>query len=247
MEPPPDAAPAETYFAERPRSPSARSHLRFLYRGELLDFEVDHGVFSRGGLDRGTELLIESTVFRPTDQVLEIGCGWGAIAVAAAKSVPEGRVVLTDVNRRALHLTRRNLERNRITNAEVRPGSLFDPVPEERFDLIVTNPPYRAGRPLIERLIGEAPAHLRPNGRFMMVGKGSEGIRFYQERLERSWPGSVSVVGRGSGYRVLEATLAPPEPAAGERPRTAGISRPSRVRTLGARARRGARIGRRVR
>ena len=198
---------SETYFTERPRSRSARSHLRFLYRGELLDFEVDHGIFSRKGLDRGTELLIESTVFRPRDRVLELGCGWGAIAVAAAKSVPQGTVVLTDVNRRALHLARRNLERNGITNAETRSGPLFEPVAGEQFDVIVTNPPYRAGRPLIERLLAEAPAHLRPNGRFVMVGKGSEGIRYYQGRLARAWPGPVTVVGRGSGYRVLEAVL----------------------------------------
>lgn len=203
----------ETYFTPRPRSASARSHLRFLFRGELLDFEVDHGIFARKGLDRGTELLIENTVFEPRDRVLEVGCGWGAIAVAAAKSVPQGTVVLTDVNRRALHLARRNLERNGVTNAEARAGSLFEPVAGERFDLIVTNPPYRAGRPLIERLLDEAPTHLRPQGRFVMVGKGSEGIRFYQARLEERWPGPVSVVGRGSGYRVLEAVLAPPKRA----------------------------------
>ncbi len=203
--------PAETYFTPRPRSASSRSHLRFLFRGELLDFEVDHGIFAREGLDRGTELLIENTVFQPRDRVLEVGCGWGAIAVAAAKSAPRGHVVLTDVNRRALHLARRNLGRNGITNAEARAGSLFDPVTGEKFDVIVTNPPYRAGRPLIERLIAEAPDYLRPNGRFVMVGKGSQGIRYYQDKLARSWPGSVSVVGRGSGYRVLEAVLAPPK------------------------------------
>lgn len=199
--------PADTYFTERPRSPSARSHLRFLFRGELLDFEVDHGIFSRGGLDRGTELLIENTVFRPKDRVLEVGCGWGAVAVAAAKSVPRGTVILTDVNRRALYLARRNLERNAVKNAEVRSGSLFAPVAGETFDLIVTNPPYRAGRPLIERLLAEAPSHLRAKGRFVMVGKGSQGIRYYQALLERTWPGKVAVVGRGSGYRVLEAVL----------------------------------------
>lgn len=199
----------ETYFTQRPRSASTRSHLRFLFRGELLDFEVDRGIFARKGLDRGTELLIENTVFQPRDRILEVGCGWGAIAVAAAKSAPQGHVILTDVNRRALHLARRNLERNGITNAEARFGSLFDPVPGERFDLIVTNPPYRAGRPLIERLLTEAPNYLRPKGRFVLVGKGSQGIRYYQSRLESTWPGSATVVGRGSGYRVLEAVLAP--------------------------------------
>lgn len=205
--------PPDTYSTHRPRSPSSRAHLRFLFRGELLDFEVDRGIFSRAELDRGTELLIENTVFRPRDQVLEVGCGWGAVGVAAAKSAPQGHVVLTDVNRRAVHLARRNLERNGITNAEVRSGSLFDPVQGEAFDVIVTNPPYRAGRPVIERLIAGAPGHLRSGGRFVMVGKGSQGIRYYQEQLVRSWPGPVIVVGRGSGYRVLEARLTASAPA----------------------------------
>ncbi len=206
---PDDGEPAtsDTYFTAHPRSRSARRHLRFLYRGEVIDVEVDRGVFASAGLDRGTELLIASTVIEPSDRVLDIGCGWGAVGIAAAKSADSGHVILVDVNRRAVHLARRNLERNRIANAEVRAGSLFDPVEGERFDLILTNPPYRAGRPLIERLLSEAPGHLVPGGRLVLVGKRSQGIKFYQDRLASSWPGPVEVLARGSGYRVVQARL----------------------------------------
>ncbi len=202
---PDDPPAAETYFTERPRSPSSRSRLRFLFRGEMLELVVDRGIFASSGLDRGTELLIESTDFASAQCILDLGCGWGPIGIAAAKSTPAGHVVLTDVNRRAAYLARRNLEHNRIDNAEVRVGPTYGPVAGERFDLIVTNPPYRAGRELIEEILDAAPDHLTPNGRLVVVGKGSQGIRFYQERLERSWPGPVSVLARGSGYRVLEA------------------------------------------
>jgi len=200
-----DSTPSEQYFAEEPHARSARSERRFLYRGELLAFVVDTGTFSSHGLDPGTALLIENLALRPTDRVLDLGCGWGAIGVAAAKSATAGHVVLTDVNRRAARLARENLERNRVTNAEVRVGSLFAPVRGEQFDVIATNPPFHAGRELILKLLGGAPDHLRTDGRLVLVGKGSQGIRFYQEWLETHWTGGVSVLGRGSGYRVLEA------------------------------------------
>ncbi|MFI5413436.1 MAG: class I SAM-dependent methyltransferase [Candidatus Lutacidiplasmatales archaeon] len=200
-----DAPAAEQYFVEQPHARSVRTQRRFLYQGELLSFMVDSGIFASHGLDPGTALLIENLAPRRTDRILDLGCGWGAIGVAAAKSAPDGRVVLTDVNRRAARLARENLARNRIPNAEVRVGSLFEPVADEAFDLIATNPPFHAGRPLILKLLSEAPQHLAPDGRIVLVGKGSQGIRFYQEWLEAHWPGPVTVLGRGSGYRVLEA------------------------------------------
>jgi 16S rRNA (guanine1207-N2)-methyltransferase len=200
-----DAPAAEQYFSEQPHARSARVERRFLYQGELLSFVVDSGIFASHGLDPGTALLIENLGLRRADRVLDLGCGWGAVGVAAAKSAPDGRVVLTDVNRRAVRLARENLEKNRVRNAEVRVGSLFEPLDGEVFDVIATNPPFHAGRKLVLRVLEDAPNYLAPDGRLLLVGKGSQGIRFYQEWLESHWPGPVSVLGRGSGYRVLEA------------------------------------------
>jgi 16S rRNA (guanine1207-N2)-methyltransferase len=206
----PDDPPSpDHYFTERPRSASARSEHRFLYRGELLTFVVDRGVFGSHGLDPGTSLLIENLALTKTDRVLDLGCGWGAVGVAAARSARDGTVILTEVNRRAARLARLNLERNHVANGEVRVGDLFEPVPGERFDVIATNPPYRAGRPLILELVTEAPDHLTPSGRLLIVGKGTQGILYYQKWLEAHWPGTVEVLGRRSGYRVLEARLVP--------------------------------------
>ncbi|HXQ95059.1 MAG TPA: methyltransferase [Thermoplasmata archaeon] len=197
------------YFTERPRSASQRRELRFLFRGSVLVFEVDHGVFGSSGLDPGTALLIESLGVRPGDRVLDLGCGWGAVGVAAAKAAPEGRVIMTDVNRRAIALSRRNLRRNKIPNAEVRAGSLFGSLEGETFDVIATNPPFHAGRELILELLTAAPDHLADGGRLLVVGKGSQGIRFYQEWLAEHWAAEVTVLARGGGYRVIEARRRP--------------------------------------
>jgi 16S rRNA (guanine1207-N2)-methyltransferase len=210
MAEPPDEAVSEQYFAERPRSASDRRELRFLYRGTMLTVAVDRGVFASTALDPGTALLIESLDPGRTDRILDLGCGWGAIGLAAARAAPEGHVVLTDVNRRAALLARGNLRRNNVANAEVRIGASFAPVERERFDLIATNPPYHAGRELILDWLLQVPGHLTPGGRLLLVGKGSQGILFYQRWLEER--GRVEVVNRGGGYRVLEVRY-PPTPA----------------------------------
>jgi 16S rRNA (guanine1207-N2)-methyltransferase len=196
----------EHYFTERPRSLHRKRELRFLYRGDVLTFETDAGVFAAEGLDPGTALLIEALEPAPAARVLDLGCGWGAVGVAAAKAAPQGEVVMTDVNRRAILLARRNARRNGVTNAEVRPGSLYAPVGLETFDLIATNPPYHAGRETILALLAEAPAHLTPGGLLLLVGKGSQGIQFYQGWIAEHWGReAVTVLRRGSGYRVLGA------------------------------------------
>lgn len=200
-----DPAPFEHYYSERPRVPSHRRELRFLYRGEVLSFEADRGVFGSEGLDPGTALLIEALHVGPNDRVLDLGCGWGAIGIAAAKAAVGGRAVLTDVNRRAVLLARANVRRNHVLNADVRPGSGFDRLAGERFDLIAMNPPYHVGREFLLHLLEEVPRHLTEGGRFLMVGKGSHGIRFYQGWLAAHWAASVEVPVRGGGYRVLEA------------------------------------------
>lgn len=204
----------DQYFSERPRSRSNRRELRFLYRGELLSFEVDAGVFAAHGLDPGTALLIENLDLRRSDRVLDLGCGWGAVGIAAARSAPDGEVVLTDVNRRAARLAERNLRANRARNASVRVGRSFEPLGSDRFDVIATNPPYRAGREAVLELLENAPTHLAAGGRLLLVGKGSQGIRFYQAWLAAHWAPQVRVLARASGYRVLEAPApAPAEPA----------------------------------
>src|SRR5580704_9075133 len=108
-----DETPADQYFTERPRSASRRQTLRFLYRGEVLSFEVDRGVFAATGLDPGTDLLIQALSPPATGRVLDVGCGWGAVGTAAARAAPGGQVILVDVNRRAAALARSNLVRNR--------------------------------------------------------------------------------------------------------------------------------------
>ena len=205
-EPAPDAP--EHYFSARPRVASRPEEHRFLYRGEMLVIETDRGLFASHGLDPGTALLIETLEDLTAESILDFGCGWGAIGLAAAKTVPSAHVVLTDVNQRAIRLARRNLERNGLRHPDVRLGSLYEPVGAEKFDLILSHPPFHAGRETVLQFLSQAPDHLTDAGRLRVVGKGSQGIRFYQRWLGEHWGSDVAVLARGSGYRVLDAAPA---------------------------------------
>jgi 16S rRNA (guanine1207-N2)-methyltransferase len=199
------------YFSESPRAPPRRRELRFLFQGRPLRFLTDSGVFASEALDPGTALLIENMMLKGDETVLDLGCGWGAIGIAAALSLPRGRVWMTDVNRRAIRLAKENAVRNGVTNVVVLSGPGYEPVIGQSFDLIASNPPYRAGRPTVLELLSGARSHLKPGGRLLVVGKGGQGILFYQRVLKASG-GTVTILGRRGGYRVLETIWTePPE------------------------------------
>ncbi len=194
----------EHYFSEEPTSRVKPREIRLLFNGRIYRFHTAGGVFATEGLDPGTALLVENMVLEGTESVLDLGCGWGPIGIAAGLLLSRGKVVMVDVNRRALWLAKKNVREAGLSNVEIRAGSLYESVGEEKFDVIATNPPYHAGRETILRILDEAPAHLREGGRLLMVGKGAQGMIFYQGYLEEHWT-DVQVLGRRGGYRVVMA------------------------------------------
>jgi len=192
----------EHYYSAKPASRRRPAEVSVVVRGLPLTLRTDAGVFSRSSLDRGTELLIEALDLGPCELVLDLGCGYGAIGIAASKLSEGGRVVLTDVNERAARLARENLRANRVTNAEVRVGDLYEPVAGLAFDHIVSNPPIRAGRAVVDRIVSEAPAHLRDGGRLWIVARTRQGAEALRKRMADAF-GHAEIVRRGSGYKVL--------------------------------------------
>ncbi len=200
---------AEQYFSSRPTSRRKPALLRATVRGLTLTFRTDAGVFSRSGLDRGTELLLRAVDIGPCEHILDLGCGYGALGIAAAKLSEGGHVLLTDVNERAVALAKANVRRNGVTNAEVRRGDLYGPVAGMAFDHIVCNPPLRAGRGVVDRIVSEAPAHLLDGGRLWLVARTRQGADALRARMDKMF-GNAAVARRGSGYKVLVSTKVGP-------------------------------------
>src|SRR6266571_5470053 len=127
---------SEQYFSARPKSRRRQADIHPMIRGHPFAFRTDAGVFSGDKIDRGTELLIEAIEIGPCELILDLGCGYGAIGIVAARLSEGGRIIMTDVNERAVALARTNVAANGIDNAEVRLGNLYGPVAGISFDHI---------------------------------------------------------------------------------------------------------------
>lgn len=194
----------EHYFAPRPRAASRPHRVQARLRGRVWTFLADRGVFARGGVDPGTRLLIEAMRIDPGDAVLDLGCGYGAIGLVAARLAAPGPAVLVDVNERAVALATANARALGLDNVVVVQGDGTGPVAGRVFDAVVSNPPIRAGKATLARLIREAHAALRPGGRFTFVARTAQGARALARDVETVF-GAVREIERAGGYRVYEA------------------------------------------
>ena len=143
--PPSDRPGPSHYFDPTPVAPS-RPRTVFLHLGELaIELQADRGVFGSRAVDLGTlALLREAPPPPPNGDILDLGCGYGPIAIVLARQAPQARVWAVDVNERALELTRANARAAGTANVTAcRP----DEVPSDvRFAAIYSNPPVQIGR-----------------------------------------------------------------------------------------------------
>jgi len=195
---------SEHYYTARPETAHDEAVFTATLRGMAFTFITDSAVFSRERVDFGSALLIKAMQIEQSDTVLDLGCGYGPIGMTAAKLAPQGQVYMVDVNERAAALARRNLAENGVTNAEVRTGDGLDPVRGLTFDKVLTNPPIRAGKQTIYRMIEDAQAALKPGGSIYVVIQTKQGAPSMKKKLAELFS-DVEDVERQAGYHVFRA------------------------------------------
>lgn len=161
-------------------------------------------------VDFGSRLLIET--FRLNEEaagdILDVGCGYGPMGLALAYAYPARLVEMVDVNERAMSLARRNAEANNIRNVKVYESNTYDQVPEERqFAAIVSNPPIRAGKQVVHRILSEAHVHLLPGGTLTVVIQKKQGAPSAQQKMLDVF-GNVAVIARDKGYWIIQSVKA---------------------------------------
>lgn len=195
---------AEHYFVARPKSKMKLGRICANLRGRYFEFLTASGVFSKNRVDLGTKLLIESMVLPEEGYVLDVGCGYGTVGIAAAAFNPKLQVIMVDVNERAVWLAKQNIEINHVSNAEVRRGHLYESVEGLMFNCILSNPPVSAGMETVKAVITEAPKCMAKTASFQMVVKSKIGGKRLRMFFEEAF-GNFEVLERKSGYRVLIA------------------------------------------
>lgn len=194
------------YFSAEPASAEQVREHRVTLAGRDVDVVTAGGIFSPGGIDRGTTVLLKEVPAPPhTGVFLDLGCGWGPLALTMALGSPEATVYAVDVNRRALDLVRRNAGRlgcRGVVAAEPHE------VPEDvAFDLIWSNPPIRVGKAALHDLLLTWLPRLAAGGEAWLVVHKDLGADSLLSWLGRAFPQlGVGREGTAKGFRVLRAS-----------------------------------------
>ena len=193
---------ADHYYTVNPNSAHDEWQISATILGNELTFTTDAGVFSRDGLDRGTEVMLEALP-ELEGRILDLGCGWGPVGVALGKKYPSLDIVMTDINQRAVDLSNRNLAANGVSNAKAVQGDAFENV-EGLFSAVITNPPIRAGKAVIYAMFEKAREYLVPGGALYIVIRKQQGAPSALKYLASIYD-SAETISRGSGFHVIRA------------------------------------------
>lgn len=193
------------YFTNENNLKSEIRTIRYTNGAFSLVFNSDNGVFSKDHLDFGSKLLIEIMIKNVdnTDKnksILDVGCGYGFIGISLAKML-NSKVVMVDINKRAIHLTNMNIKENKV-NAQAFESNIYENV-KEKFDVIVSNPPIRAGKNIVLEILERAHEFLNINGELWFVIRKDQGAKSIAKELEKIY--KIEIMEKYKGFYIFRA------------------------------------------
>jgi 16S rRNA (guanine1207-N2)-methyltransferase len=174
--------------------------IEFDFRNNKYFFTSSFGVFSKNKVDEGTKLLLENLNEIKEKRILDFGCGLGVIGIVLAKENSEAEVVLIDSDAKAVQLTEKNTELNKVNNTETFVSDGFQGI-KGKFDLIVSNLPTHEKRKFLEKFVSETKERLNEKGRIVIVVNKAV---FLEKELKQVF-GNYTILGKGKEHKVIEA------------------------------------------
>lgn len=192
------------YFENNENLKSDIFEINYYFKNHTIKFISDAGVFSRKGIDFGSSLLLKTIWIKEnTKTILDVGCGYGTIGITLGLTNPNVTIDMVDVNLRALDLTRKNALANSINNINAYESNMYENV-NKTFDMIVTNPPIRAGKKVVYGIILGAYDHLNDGGSMWCVIQKKQGAESALKALKEKYK-DVKVVCKDKLYYIIEA------------------------------------------
>lgn len=167
--------------------------------GNNFTFNTDNGVFSKGELDFGTNLLIRNVLALDiSGDVLDLGCGYGPIGIIL-KKLKNVNVTMSDVNNRAIHLSKMNAKKNNVT-VNVINSDGYDSITDS-FDYIISNPPIRVGKKILYKLLLDSKDHLKTNGKLIIVVRKEQGALSLIKDMKNDY--KVEILDKDKGFFII--------------------------------------------
>ena len=174
-------------------------------RDHDLHFHTTWGLFSPREIDEGTLLLLKYIDIPEDADCFDMGCGYGPIGITLAKLAPNGKTLLADKDFVGVNYSNKNIAANKTNNAEAILSNAFDQVGDRKFDCIVSNIPAKVGKELLQIILHDAKAHLKPGGQLYVVTVN--GLRKFMKRHFEEVFGDYKKLKQGAHYTIARAKI----------------------------------------
>ena len=199
--------PLEHYFTNNNNLKSEIRELSYIYNGKPFTFLSDNGVFAKNKIDYASKLLVESFLKLVDTRVedcnlLDVGCGYGYMGIVIG-GILKCNVDLVDVNKRAVHLSERNIKLNNVKGRAFE-SNAYECV-KNKYKYIITNPPIRAGKGVVLDILVNAKGHLLDDGELWFVINKDQGAKSIKKIMDEYY--KVEVVAKSKGFFVFCAKI----------------------------------------
>lgn len=168
---------------------------------KAFNFWTDNGVFSKSNLDFGSRTLINTVLKENLEgTLLDVGCGYGVLGIILS-SFFNLKTDMIDINKRAVHLANMNIKENKLENITAFESNIYQNI-TKKYDYIITNPPIRAGKNIVYKILFDAKEHLNKNGSLYFVINKDQGAKSTIKDLEKI--SKVEVLEKNKGFFVIK-------------------------------------------
>lgn len=180
------------------------------YKTRIFDkefcFNTDNGVFSKSKLDFGTRCLLENLLLEEIKgEILEVGCGYGVIPIILTRIVDKIESFdAVDVNKRALHLAEMNKKENFAPKVNFFLSDCYKNI-NKKYDVIISNPPIRAGKNIVYEIVMNARNYLKEDGKLFIVINKDQGAKSLYKDLEKVY--KCELINKKKGFWIIKCIL----------------------------------------
>ncbi len=190
------------YFTNNDKLKSEKRIINYEYNSYSFSFVSDNGVFSKDKIDYGSKLLIDTYLKNKKEikNFLDVGCGYGFISIVLSKILKVPGVGI-DINLRALELAQENQKLNKVS-VSFKESNIYEKI-NDKYSLIITNPPIRAGKDIVLKILGEAKEYLTDDGEVWFVIRKDQGALSIKKELEKIY--SLDIKEKSKGFLIFLA------------------------------------------
>ena len=190
------------YFENDVNLKSNIRELSYKHDSSFFTFLSDNGVFSKKNIDYGSYLLLETYLKENITnvKVLDVGCGYGFLGIVISV-LTNSYVDMVDVNKRAVHLTKRNIKKYDKFNGSAFVSDAYTEV-KNKYNVIITNPPIRVGKEKLLEILEGAFDHLEKDGTLYFVIRKDQGALSIKKTLEQKR--NVEIINKDKGYFIIK-------------------------------------------